>query len=83
MPDFTSTQHSTNATCLASEVMSLTTSLYPGAARPAPFAHQQISAARLIEILEAALDVVSSVDEDDFFMVADEKSSSKKKKNDD
>jgi hypothetical protein len=38
----------------------------------------------LIEILDAALDLVSSVDEeDDLFMVAEEKSSWSMKKNDD
>jgi hypothetical protein len=71
MPDFTSSQHSTNATCLASEITSLTTSFYSGS-RP-PFArHKQISAsAALIEVVQAALDIISSVDEDDLFMVAD------------
>jgi hypothetical protein len=83
-PDFTSRQHSTNATCRANEITSLTTPLYSGALPP--FAHKHISAARLIEVIGAALDVISSAvdEEDDYFMVAAEKkSSSMKKKNDD
>ena len=74
-------QHGTNATCLASETTSLTSPF--SFARP-PLARKHFSHAALIEILDAALDLVSSVDEeDDLVMVAEEKLSWFMKKTDD
>ena len=76
-------QHGTNgATCLSSETTSLTSPF--SFARPS-FARKRISRTALIEILDAALDLVSSVDEEDdlFMVVAEEKSSWPTKKTDD
>jgi hypothetical protein len=72
-------RYGTATSCLASESMSLTNPF--SFARP-PLARKHISRSALLEILEAALDLVSDEEEDDDTFIVTEKSSSMKENDD-
>jgi hypothetical protein len=82
MPIHSGSRNGTNATYLASEVTSLT---IPLSFACSPFIDDHISPAALLEIFEAVLGLISSVDEeeDDICMLAGKSSSMKKNHDDD